>query len=182
MPRKARASVVGASDEDADEFQSLCERIAALEAHRLRDLMCALDMELHWHPELSVHRMSVLTPVSEAAINSWIRDLSSPTWELLCTLARGLHPRDPLGDPLAWLEAGREHLRSLIERRDQLAREHREAALATALRQELTTSSTAEAMLPAVADLPVAVLAELIEMLSSELARDHGAESKEKST
>ncbi|MCP4663928.1 MAG: hypothetical protein GY856_51755 [bacterium] len=27
-----------------------------------------------------------------------------------------------MGDPLAWLEAGREHLNSLVERRDELAR------------------------------------------------------------
>lgn len=179
MPRKARGSVAGASHEDADEYQSLWDRIAALEGHRLRDLMCAIDMELHWHPELSVHRMSKLTPVSEAAINGWIRDLSSPTWELICALARGLHPKDPLGDPLAWLEAGREHLRSMIERRDELAREHRDAAVAAAVREELASTSTAEAMLEAVADLPASVLRELIGMVSSEITRDEGSEDME---
>ncbi|MCP4663857.1 MAG: hypothetical protein GY856_51390 [bacterium] len=138
----------------------------------MRDLICAIDMELHWHPELTVHRMSIITTVSETTINGWIRDLSSPTWELICALATGLHPRDPLGDPLAWLEAGREHLNSLVERRDELAREHRDAALAAALRQQLSSTSTAEAMLVAVADLPATVLRELIDMLSAEIARD----------
>lgn len=179
MPRKARGSVARASHEDADEYQSLCERIAALEGHRSRDVVCALDMELHWQPDLSVRRMSLITPVSETAINSWIKGRSSPTWELICALARGLHPRDSLGDPLAWLAAGRDHLRSLVERRAAIVRQHREAAVGTALREELSCIASAEAMSAAVRDLPPAVLGELIELVSSVLARAEGAEEQE---
>lgn len=176
MPGKARGSVAKASAEDAGEYQSLCERIGALEGHRSRDVLCALDMELHSRPHLSIRRISILAPVSETTINGWIKDASSPTWELICGLARDLHPQSPLGDPLVWLQAGREHLQSLIDRRDEMARARHQAAVAAALREELNATSTAEAMLAVVRDLPAPVLEELIERIAAVLAGEEGAE------
>ncbi|MCP4663619.1 MAG: helix-turn-helix transcriptional regulator [bacterium] len=179
MPKKAEGSVARASHADADEYQCLCVRIAALEGHRSQDVVCALDMELYWQPDLSIRRMGIITPVSETAISRWIKGRSSPTWELICAVARGLHPRDPMGDPLAWLEAGREHLGSLVDRRDELVREHGAEALDAAVREALNCTATADAMLGVVREFPPSVLGELIELISSVMARAEGAEETE---
>lgn len=153
--------------DDADEYQSLCKRIAALEAHPSRDVACALDLELTTRPELSVRRMGRTTPVGETTINNWISGRSSPTWDSICALARGLHPTGRLGDPIAWLQAGREHLYRLVSRRDEMARHLREQTVTTALRDALDNSTTAETMLAVLRTYPPPVLAKLIELLSA---------------
>ncbi|MCP4658848.1 MAG: hypothetical protein GY856_25840, partial [bacterium] len=142
--------MIKGEDENGDEYESLCHRIDGLEAHRSTDIMCALDMELFARPDLTIRRMGVTTTVAETTINNWINARSSPTWESLSGLAKGLHPDGPLDDPLAWLQAGRQHLRRLIDRRDKIALERRNAAITAELREQLDSTSTAEAILAVV--------------------------------
>ncbi|MCP4546778.1 MAG: hypothetical protein GY835_09980, partial [bacterium] len=167
MPRKARGSVIKGGDESADEYQSLCHRIEALKSHRSTDIMCALDMELFARPDLTIRRMGATTTVAETTINNWITGRSSPTWESLTGLAEGLHPGGVLSDPLAWLQAGREHLQRLTDRRDKIALERRNAAVTAELRQQLDSTSTAEAILEVVRHYPEPVLRKFIELVSS---------------
>ncbi|MCP4663858.1 MAG: hypothetical protein GY856_51395 [bacterium] len=142
--------------------------------------MCALDMELFARPDLTIRRMGVTTTVAETTINNWISARSSPTWESLSGLAKGLHPDGPLDDPLAWLQAGRQNLRRLIDRRDKIALERRNAAVTAELREQLDSTSTAEAILAVVRHYPEPVLRKFIELVASALAAaERAAEQQE---
>ncbi|MCP4663929.1 MAG: hypothetical protein GY856_51760, partial [bacterium] len=77
-------------------------------------------------------------------------------------------------------QAGRQHLRRLIDRRDKIALERRNAAITAELREQLDSTSTAEAILAVVRHYPEPVLRKFIELVALALAAaERAAEQQE---